>query len=138
MPDIGTVLAEVTFFGDFFFDVDGNGAIGAGLDAFFFEVAAGFINEDSSVIALLDGLGRTGFHAGCIDAVHADEGRESNLLIIRLLEVTDPHAKVSEGNFVFGFAGNAARVTAGATVKVDQHASAFVGLFEFGAYSLPR
>ena len=106
--DVGAVLAEVALLGDFLFHVDGNGAVGAGFDAFFFEVTARFIDEDASVVAFLDGFGRTSFEAGGIDTVHANERGEGDLFVVRLLKITNAHTEVSERNIVFCFTRNAA------------------------------
>lgn len=99
--DISAVATEVTLLGDFFFGVDRDGSVGAGIDAFLLEVAAAFIDVDAAIFLAADCFGWTCFEAGGVHAVHTDEGSEDDFLIFRLFEVANSHAEVAKRDFVF-------------------------------------
>jgi hypothetical protein len=82
-----------------------------------------------AVVAPKQRSNRTYRYAGCVVAVIAPQhGKEPvSVGILALLNVLDPGSESAKGDFVFGFAGDRARVTTDAFAMVYNEAVFHVG-----------
>ena len=122
--------AEVTLFGGVCIGIDIKRVVGTGLHARLATDASVAVEIDDAVVTPEQRSNRTYRDAGCVVAVIAPQnGKEPvSVWILALLDVLDPGSERAKGNFVFGFTGDRARVTADAFAMVYNEAVFHVGV----------
>ena len=111
---LDSMRAEVTFLGGVGVGVDIERVVWTRLHARLATDAAVAVEIDDAVVATEERSDRTYGDAGCVIAVIAPQHRKEPIGVgeLTLLDVLDPGPESAKGNFVFGFAGDCARMTA--------------------------
>lgn len=97
------------------------GVVGAGLHTHLAANAPGVVKVDNAIVTDKEGLGWASGDARSIGAVVAphDAHLTSRIGILTLFYIFDPGSKLTDGNGMFGLAGNGARVAADAGPLVN-------------------
>jgi hypothetical protein len=131
-----SMRAEVTLLSGVCVGIDIKRVVGTGLHARLTTDAAVAVKIDDAVVSPEQRSNRTYRNAGSIVAVIApQDGKEPvSVGILALLNVLDPGSESAKGDFVFGFTGDGARVTANAFAMVYDEAVFHVGSTDFSLF----